>query len=153
MPNLDNAENKGLYFKGMEDSPFSMHYYELDYSKIQSIQVFKSGECNGVRLKSIDAVPLVQNELTNPTVKIGSSSVTFIDTIRSGEYVEYQDVAKSAVVYDSIGNERRIKVNRKGVLYVPTGTFYAYVEGKARLKDSPSEVTLTLGLYGKFLHN
>ena len=153
LPNLDNAENKGLYFKGMEDSPFSMHYYELDYSKIQSIQVFKSGECNGVRLKSIDAVPLVQNELTNPTVKIGSSSVTFIDTIRSGEYVEYHDGAKSAVVYDSIGNERIVKVNRKGVLYVPTGPFSAYVEGTTRLKEAPSGVTLTLGLFGKFIHN
>lgn len=153
LSNLDNAETKDLEFKGREYALYSNYYYDVDFSKIKSVQVFKAGDCKKVRLKSIEAVPIVSNSLTNPKVLLGKSSITFNGTIESGEYIEYQAGNKTAIVYDRFGNSRTIKVKRRGRFNVPKGFFIAKVGGEAELEDAPSEVALTVGLFGTFIHN
>lgn len=153
MPNLDNAEYSDLHFVGMEDDHYRMHRYDVDYSQINSVKVFKAGSCEGVIVKSIDAVPIVQNPISNPVVKLNGASVTFVDTIQSGEYVEYNAGSKTALVYDRYGNNRRINVKRNKQFVVPKGEFSASVLGTSSLKGVPTEVVLTFGLYGKFIHN
>ena len=153
MPNLDNAEYSDLHFVGMEDDHYRMHRFDVDYSQINSVKVFKAGSCEGVIVKSIDAVPIVQNPISNPVVKLNGASVTFVDTIQSGEYVEYNAGSKTALVFDRYGNNRRINVKRNKQFVVPKGEFSASVSGTSSLKGVPSEVVLTFGLYGKFIHN
>ena len=153
LTNLDNAEFSNLKFKGMDDPLYQVHRYSIDYSKISSVKLYLAGECNSVRIGSIEAVPLVENALTNPIVRISSANVTFKDTIHSGEYVEYWAGSRTAMVYDSIGNSRKIRVSRKGRLRVPNGDYTASVSGETALDGAPAEVTLTMGVYGAFIHN
>lgn len=153
LPNLDNAENKGLSFKGMDNNQYNVYRRDVDYTQVKYVQVFKSEGCKDARLKSIDAVPLSSNSLTEPSVHVGSANVTFMDVINSGEYVEYKAGERSAHVYDSMGNSRNIMVKRKGRFRVPNGHFTATVSGKPELNGAPSEVTLTVGVYGNYFKN
>jgi len=153
LTSIDNAEYGGMKFKGMDDPLYNVHRYPINFSKIKSIKLFLAGECDDVRVGSIEAVPLVENALSNPIVRIGNSSVTFKDVIKSGEYIEYASGAKTALVYDSIGNSRTINVKRKGRLRVPYGAFSVIVDGDPELPETPAVVTLTIGLYGDFIFN
>ena len=153
LTNLDNAEYRDIYFKGMEDNLYKVHRSEVDFSRVKNIQIYKAGDCNDVVVKSINAVPLVSNPITNPTVIVGSASVVFLDTIQSGEYIEYNAGDKYAVVYDSIGKGRDIKVKRKGKLRASVGSFNVNVTVSPTSEIIPTEIDLTVGLYGKFIHN
>lgn len=153
LTNIDNAEYPSLRFMGKEDILYNYYRYKLDYTQINTIQVFTSGECKGVRIKSIDAVPLYPNDLVNPTVTIGVNAITFSDIIKSGEYIEYEGKGETALVYDSMGNSRTIPIVKRGRLRVPNGRFQAKVTGEPELKDSPAEAILTLGFFGKYIHN
>ena len=153
LTDLDNAENPDLKFVGMDDELYRVHRYDVNYSKITTIQVFRSGECNGVKVKKVEAVPLSPNPLTNPTVHHDNTSITFIDTLNSGEYIEYKVGNKTAQIYDGIGNARTVSVERNGRFRIPSGEFELTVSGVPGLIDAPSEVTLTIGLYGGFIRN
>lgn len=153
LSNLDNADCRDLYFKGMEDNLYKVHRKEVDFSKVKTIQIYKAGDCKGVVVKSIDAVPLVSNPIANPTIHIGSASVVFLDTIQTGEYIEYNAGDKIALVYDSIGNSREIRVKRKGKFRAPAGSFNVNVTVEPTRENIPTEIDLTFGLYGEFIHN
>ena len=153
LSDLDNAEYPDLKFQGMEDQLYKTHRFPTNYTRISSIQVFTSGICNGVRIKSIEAVSLTPNALINPSVVMGNNSITFLDTLQSGEYIEYQVGNETATIYDSIGNTRKTSVSRRGRFRVPNGKFSAYVHGIPELKKAPSEVVLTFGLYGDYIKN
>ena len=153
LSDLDNAEYPKLKFKDMEDNLYQMHRMDMDYSHVTSMQVFVAGECRDIKIRSIEAVPLVSNTLTTPQITIGTASLTFMDTIQSGEYLEYQVGDKAALVYDGIGNSRVVTVSRSGRVRVPIGEFTASGTGTPELTNAPSEVTLTIGLYGQFIKN
>lgn len=153
LTDLDNAEFSYKDFPGMDDVNYTVHRYDVDFTSIRSIRVFKSGECKGVKIKKIEAVPLIPNTLTNPTVRLGKASLVFNDVLQSGEYLEYTVGDKSATVYDYIGTSRTIKVSKKGRFRVPSGNFTATVTGTPGVTGAPSQATLTFGLYGKFIKN
>ena len=150
---LDNAETPDLNFVGMDDERYNMHRNYVDYSKIKYLQITKSAGCADVYLRSIEAVPLVSNTISNPTVRIGGSTVTFNDNLKSGEYLEYFARDKEAMIYDRLGKSRVISVKRTGRLRVPVGEFTATVAGDNELINTPSEVILTVGVKGEFITN
>ncbi len=150
---LDNAEYPDLKFYYMDDERYNMHRNPIDFSHISKIQVFRSSENKGVRIQKIDAVPIINNPISNPTVHLGNASVKFLDTIQSGEYVEYNTGKKTASVYDRLGNSRSIKVKRIRTLRVPNGAFTATVSGVSPQNNVPAEMIVTFGLYGSFIRN
>lgn len=151
--NTDNAEYRNLYFPGAEDNLYRMYRTDVVFSKIKIVQVFKSNKCKTAGVMSIDAVPLVSNALSDPVVKVNGASVTFQGTLQSGEYLEYNAGEKSAVVYDRMGNSRKVRVKRSGRFRVPAEDFTANVSGIAEHDNMPAEVCLTFGFYGNFIHN
>lgn len=153
LPNLDNAEDADLKFRGMDVNLYNMYRRDVDYSRVKDIKIYKTGDCKDVRIRKIDAVPLLPNAISNPTVHISTASVTFLDCINSGEYIEYYVGEKTALVYDRVGNTRVVKVASRGRFRIPKGDYYATVSGIPELKDVPSEVVLTFGLYGSFIKN
>lgn len=153
LPSIDNGENPELSFDGMDTNIHKVHRFDVDFSKINTIQIYKSGNCKGVKIKEIEAVPLMQNPIENPTIKIANGTITFLDTIKSGEYVEYNLGDKRATVFDHIGNRRDVVVVKKGKLKVANGPFSASVSGETGLSGAPAEVVLTFGFYGSFIHN
>ena len=111
-----------------------------------------SGDCSGVRVERIDAVPLISNVLKKPIITIRNTSVSFLDSIKSGEYLEYNPGDEFALVYSRNGNYRVVNVEDKN-FRVPRGKFTAQITGEAEQKNAPTEVVLTFGLYGTFIHN
>lgn len=151
--NLDNAEYPALTFADAETDIYKMHRYNVDFENVTAMQVYTAGTCKEVSVKNIEAVPIVSNALSNPTVSVGNSSVTFSDTIQSGEYIEYQAGNSSAIVYDSVGNAREVPVSTTGRFRISPGAFRAKVSGTSELKNAPSQVTLTVGFRGDFIKN
>ena len=119
--NTDNAEYRGLFFTGADNDLYKVHRRDVDFSQVKYIQVFKSSNCESANVLSVDAVPLVSNALTNPVLTLNGASVTFQGTLQSGEYLEYNAGERIAVVYDSMGNSRTVKVKRSGRFRVPAG--------------------------------
>ena len=153
LANLDNGEYGDLNFEGMEDDNYKTHRYSVNYSSVQSIGLFLSGNCAGVKVKEITAVPLVTNTVTNPSVSLGKASLVFKDALASGEYLEYQVGDRTAIIYDSIGNARSVSVEQKGRFRIPSGHYGATVSGITELSDAPAQVVLTIGVKGKFFGN
>lgn len=151
LTNLDNAEAPDLKFEGKDDGLYPINRNYVNFSRVRSVRVFHSGECKGTRIKQIDAVPLKSNSLINPVVSVDGSSIQFLGDIQSGEYIELYPGEKNAMVYDRIGNGRSISIRRDGRLLIPSGPFKATVSGRAEYDDMPSNVTLTIGLYGQFI--
>ncbi len=149
---LDNGEYPNLVFEQMSDDVSRTHQNTVDMSKVSYVKIYKTNDAV-VSIQRVEAVPIVSNSLTNPTVHIGKTSVTFNDVIKSGEYIEYTLGNQKASVFDSIGDSRIIGVSRSGRPRIPKGDFSAYVSGIPEIENAPSEVILTLGLYGKFIHN
>lgn len=153
LPNLDNAENSDLVFKAVGDERYKMHRNDVDYSDIRYVQILNSGDCKGVKVKSIDAVPLIDNPIINPNVRYGTTTVTFVHTLQSGEYIEYDVGNKTAVVYDRKGNSRIIPVRTTKDLVLKNGKFMVSVSGNSKVTNAPTEVALTFGVKGQFVHN
>lgn len=153
LTNLDNADYRGLDFIGAEDGLYRMHRNEVDYSKVKYIQVFRSRGCKEVQVYDIEAVPIIPNAISSPTITLNKATVSFEGTLQSGEYLEYNAGKKTAIIYDSIGNGRTVNVKRKRHFLVPKGDFSATVSGTAEHENMPAEVCLTFGLYGEFIHN
>lgn len=153
LPNLDNAENSDLEFKVVGDERYKMHRNDVDYSDIKYAQILNSGDCKGVKVKSIDAVPLIPNPIDNPIVKYGNASVMFEDTIQSGEYVEYKVGDQTAFLYDRKGFSRIIAVKTSKDADLHKGNFTATVTGRSKFTKSPIGVVLTLGVRGNFINN
>ena len=151
--NLDNAEYPYLSFSGLEDECYQMHRFNIDYSNINYINVCSSNNCKSVKVSSIDAVPITSNPIINPAIHINNTSTVFIDTIQSGEYIEYNVGDDEARVYDCLGNSRSIEVKLDRNFKVPKGRFVATITGMPQNKDIPNAVDLTFGFFGKFIHN
>ena len=152
VPGLDNGEYPDLVFKDMSDDVSRVHQNSVDMSKVSYVKIYQTSNAKA-SVRKIESVPIVSNALTNPTIHIGRTSVTFNGTIQSGEYVEYTTGAQEALVYDNIGNNRVISVSRSGRFRIPQGRFTAKVSGTSEVEGVPSGVILTFGLYGKFIHN
>lgn len=153
LSSLDNGEYKEWIFDGMDDDCYNIYRRTIDFSQIKTIQLFKSKGCSVINIKSIDAVPIVSNTLDNPTIILGGVSVTFNDSVKSGEYIEYNAGDKEALLFDRLGKSRVITVKRNGKLKVPHGEFTATVSGNAELDDAPNGVTLTIGVKGDYVMN
>lgn len=153
LPNLDNAEYEYLDFDGMDEHTYKLHKYSVDFSHITSLSVFLSGECKGVAIKQIDAVPLQPNAIINPTVRLGRSYVRFQDTLQSGEYIEYNGGGDVAQIYDRYGNKREVQAIVNRPLIVNKGGFEASVTGSPQHREMPMQVVMTFGLFGEYVRN
>ena len=153
LSNIDNAEYDQTQYHAIDNDRNKVHRKMIDYSRVKALQIFLSNQCKEVEIRRIDAVPLVKNVIANPMVTVGNASVLFIGSIKSGEYIEYSVGNDEATIYDGIGNSRAIKVEINGKMKVPKGDFSATVSGSSILDKAPSSFALTLGFYGKFIHN
>lgn len=152
LTDLDNAENPDLVFVGMEDDKYKMHRKTVDFSHISSIGIYKTKECGVIRINKIEAVPLIPNTLNYPSIHLGNASISFNDSLHSGEYIEYAKGARTATVYDSLGFSRTIRVTKKGRFRIPSGQFSATVKSASETTN-PAQAVLTIGLYGQFIQN
>lgn len=87
-------------------NPYQSHMFSLDYSKIESLQLWYNGlpakkEVTTV-ISDIRALPLTVGKITNPSIVVKGKKITFPVTMESGMYLEYNSM-DDCILYDSKG--------------------------------------------------
>ncbi len=130
------------------------HNHYLDYrgltsfGSIQSVSVHLGGECNGVKMSSVEMCKWEIKSLTNPTIKIGNDTLTFKCQLNGGEYIEYTE-GEEAKIYDKDGNCRAVD-EVIGSITAPTGKFIAKLT-REEIDGFVNRAKLTFGFTGKEL--
>jgi len=126
---LDNADYDQYDFKDVTHN----HYLDMrgitEFDRLQSIQVYLSGECNDVKMSSVELCEWVVKPIENPTIQVGEDKLTFHCTLNSAEYIEYTP-GEGAIIYDAVGNSRSVDAVT-GDISIPTGSFEAKVTREA----------------------
>jgi hypothetical protein len=142
----DNVEFSDLVFPGKEDGLWEFYREGVSYESLDSVEIYLSGDCDGVRMSSIEAVRHINRPLVNPTASVNGKQITFGCTVESSEYLEYTP-DEGALIYDRYGNSRSVE-SIEGELVVPKGEFTAVLTDSSDAL-APGRATLTFGVYGK----
>ncbi len=149
---LAEPDNGDLTLKyGFSPKLVEYGYYRahVDYKLINGVSIATSGNCEGVKVGTLTAEAHINNPIVNPTVSLGSESVTFNTTLNSSEYLEYNADDAVAYVYDAIGNVREVTVTGTTPT-VPGGDFEATLTGTDS-DTMPMRAEVTFGFAGKEL--
>lgn len=146
---LDNREYDDYAFEGIEQGGYLALRGMTNFGRLQSVQIYLAGECDGVKMSSIELCEWEIRDVVDPTVKIGDDALTFKCTLHGGEYIEYAD-GSEAMIYDKDGNSRPVDAV-VGSITAPAGEFNATVT-RANVGDSNTKVRLTFGFTGNEIH-
>jgi len=150
LTDTDNGEYDHIKFTGKSHGSYEIYRANISFNRIETVEVYKSGHCNGVKIDYIEAVRHLPQQLINPTITVGDSTVRFLGSIEATEYLEYFPGDEKATVYDGKGTPREIEVD--GELIVPAGEFEAVLDGTPSGKGD-AYATLVIGCYGDFITN
>ena len=139
----DNGERPDLPFDNEEDI-FSVYRSGYKHNRATEIAIETTGDMTGVKMTDIVAVEHMYEVLKNPTVRVGSSTVTFGCELMSTDYIEFD--GSQAKVIDRYGNEKTIGYS--GELAVPAGSFEAELTAKP-LNGGTARAQLTFGFTGQ----
>ncbi|MBE6650692.1 MAG: S-layer homology domain-containing protein [Ruminococcaceae bacterium] len=167
LADADNADYGPYTFSG------TAHASQLSYetfravpsmSRVNSFTIKLCGECTGVKIDDIRAAKTVDAPVKNPSVTVGSSTITFNTELHSGEFIEfYPETGKAyQTYYEEVYNEETGKyvsdtahvkeVTYTGKLTVPNGPF-TYTYGAEALTDAPTRARVGIGLSGAVITN
>lgn len=152
---MDNADYDGYTFSGVSIAQTNYEAYRNSffYSSTNSVKVTLAGDCTGVKIDDLRACTPVNAPATNPSVTIGSNTITFKTTIRSGEYIEYYPELNKAYHHSynvlsagTNGNTKTIKeISFTGAVTVPAGDF-AFTYNATGTTSAPLRAQVVLGL-------
>lgn len=128
----DNGEWDDLPWQGgtgSEKDYYSRYSNPMYYDGIGSIRILRSGG-GDVRLRTLTGHPIDRSPLINPSVTIGTDTISFACELKPGEYLEYYPGDYDAVLYDVHGKKDTISVEGSvGVL--PKGESSVEIGGTA----------------------
>lgn len=145
MVDVDNREYDDYKFEGIDQSGYLALRGMTNFGRLQTVQVYTTGECDGVKMSSVELCEWAINDVVDPTVKVGNDTLTFKCTLHGGEYIEYTD-GEDAVIYDKDGNERPVDAVI-GAINAPAGDFEA-VTTRSNSGDFTAKMRLTFGFTG-----
>ncbi len=142
---LDNREYENYKFEGIDQSSYLSLRGMTNFNRLQTVQVYTTGECDGVKMSNVELCEWYVNDVVDPTIKIGNDTLTFKCTLHGGEYIEYAQ-GGDAVIYDKDGNGRAVDAVI-GEVNAPSGDFTAKVSRSNT--GSNAKVRLTFGFTGE----
>lgn len=86
---MDNADFDGHNFMNINGINYGIYRSSFYYTGVNSVQVYLSGDCTGVKIDDLRACTPVNAPAVNPSITLGGKTMTFNTTVRSGEYIEY----------------------------------------------------------------
>jgi hypothetical protein len=146
---LDNG-NFPEFNAPMPGDLYSYSYYRsiVNFEKVDKVDVFTVGECDGVELESVRACLHEDLPSKNVTLEAQGSSLTFATTLAADEYIEYYPEKGEAVKYDRFGNGESVTVIGSAPT-LPQGESTLCI--RAEDKGAPSRFTVTLGFTGSVI--
>lgn len=138
----DNGERTDHGFE-KDEGVYGIFRSSLNNDRITEISIETEGNTSGVRMSSINACEHVYEVLKDPTVTVGTTSLTFECELMSSDYIEFD--GKTASVTDRYGNSKQIWFSSG--LEVPAGEFEASVSATPLNRCVP-RCALTFGFDG-----
>ncbi len=143
---IDNVEYDFNKFPTIAHNHYLDNRGNTEFAKIQKVEVALGGECDGVKMSSIELCEWQINDIVNPTVKVGNGELTFKCILQGGEYIEY--TGEKCCIYDGEGNETPIEVI--GSINAPSGKFNA-VTARENKGGDHAKMKLTFGFDGQII--
>ncbi|MBQ9975800.1 MAG: S-layer homology domain-containing protein [Clostridia bacterium] len=151
----DNAEydiNK-YKFDGITTTGAAYPTYRVTvyFTNIENVTIRTTGTGDQACVGEIMAYEHINAPVKNPTVTVGSSSVTFNTTLNSGEYIEYDPLTGEAYIFDNDRIPKKLD-SVTGTLNVGAGRFTATYTGEAQT-SAPTRAKLVFGFSGQEITN
>ncbi len=122
-----------------------------DYSNIENLTVRTCGTtATEAKISNIMAYTQTEAPVENPTLTVGSSTMTFNTTIKGGEYVEYDPLTNKAILYHADQTFEEVKFT--GLLNVGSGNYECTYSAKATTA-APVRARVVLGFSGVEITN
>ncbi len=122
------------------------------FANIVNVTVYTCGtNAKSAQMSSLVGYKQIDAPVTNPTVKVGSSSITFNTTVKGGEYIEYIPEENKAYLYHN--REQTIEeIPFTGTINAPSGSFTVEYTAEATTKAT-LRARVTLGFKGQEISN
>jgi len=153
---IDNADYdiKKYTFNGVNTDYFNYITYRRvpNYADIIDLTVRTSGKtADTASIGTIYGYTQTPAPVENPTVKSGSSSITFNCEISGGEYIEYDPITNKAFLYHT-SEQTSEEISFTGTLNLPSGKFTAEYSATPKTA-APVRARVTLGVSGEEITN
>lgn len=98
---------QGLDYKVFTDVQifYAAYFSSVNYNCLETLNVMVN--CPGdydIRLKPVRAIPARELELKNPALEINGQKITFLTTLKSRTFIEFDPQTNEAKLYDLMGN-------------------------------------------------
>ena len=131
---------------------FSAFRTVANFKSIRSVTLRTSGSTAGnAQIGAITAYTHTDAPIKNPSISVGSSTITFNCEMKGGEYLEFDPITGKAILYHN-AEQTKEEVTFTGKLTAPKGNFTATYSAEAQT-EAPIRAQVTLGFAGKEITN
>ena len=153
---LDSAEydTQKYVFSGIGTNGMQYATYRTiaNYGAINTLYIRTTGKtADNALIGELKAYTQTEAPIKNPTITVGSSTVTFNCSMKGGEYLEYDPLTGKAILYHN-ASETKEEVTFTGKLSVPAGSFKAVYTAEAET-NAPVRARVVLGFSGQEITN
>ena len=142
---LENGDFRGTRWPAGRSGLYVEYRQSVKYDSISGIYVMINGPADGLRFRTLKALPLRETELKDPVVAIAGTEIILKGTIPSGCYAEIVPETDKILVKDPVGN---VVGELSPSLPIPE-----LADGESEVKISFSQeaprTRWTIGVYGK----
>lgn len=151
----DNAEydTDKYVFDGIEINGAAYSTYRMvpGYSNINKVIIrANTASATKAQVGAFNTYKQEKAPVTNPTLKIGSQTITFNTTVHGGEYIELDSTGKAFLYHN--GEQTIEEITYTGSITVPTGEFDVFYSATAQT-SAPVRARITLGFAGQEITN
>jgi len=139
----------GIGTAGMQ---YATYRTVANYGSLNSFEILLCGDtAKTAQIGTITAYTHTEAPVKNPTITVGTDSITFNCTIKGGEYIEYDPLTGKATLYHN-AEQTTEEITFSGKLTVQKGSFTAKYTGTAETA-APVRARITLGFAGQEIMN
>jgi hypothetical protein len=153
---LDSAEydTQKYVFSGIGTNGMQYATYRTiaNYEAIKTLYIRTTGKTvQNAQIGILKAYAQTEAPVKNPTLTVGSSTMTLNCEMKGGEYLEYAPLTGKAILYHN-AEQTREEVTFTGKLQAPAGSFNAVYSAEAETK-APVRARVVLGFLGQEITN
>ena len=123
-----------------------------NFANIVNVTVYTCGDtAKNAQVSSLVGYTQIDAPVKNPTIKVGSDTITFNTTVKGGEYIEYIPEENKAYLYRN--REQTIEeISFTGSINAPSGNFTVEYSAEATTKAT-LRARISLGFKGQEVSN
>ncbi len=141
---VQNGDYRHIPWKSGRSGLYVEYRQKIHYQFISGIYVMVHGPADGLKFRTLKALPLRETELRDPVVSLAGVSITLKGSIPSGCYAEIVPESDAVLVKDPLGNVLGELTPSCPIPELPAGE----LEISIPFNGSAPRTRWTLGIYG-----